>query len=586
MHSGVGDLHTDEPRYNDLSQSVEFVDLEQVTGDSPQYTLTLYPNNDFFEVYRTVNPWIGCFGSVAVFIFALVFFGLYDFMVLRDARAKQELLAAKRHFMRFVSHEVRTPLNSVCMGLELVQKEISESLGFESIMALENHLCSNPTQETQEITETSPSTPTGSEANYEPDEKSQLAVVSSNDAKEWFTLAVEIRQHAQSAVSVLSDLLNYDKVEAGKLSIEREPLQIFPLIATIVDEFRLSAENKHLQYGMSLGAERHDAVSGTSARTHVGSLSDLPRDVRSLYVIGDNIRLQQVLRNFLSNAIKFSMSSGSVNMEATWEEVHQTTSEDKECILSDGTPIHLTPCGRIVVKVTDSGAGMTPEQLGELFKAGTQFNANKLQAGGGSGLGLFISKEIVELHGGKVWAESEGLDKGTTFNMSLLVYSGTSAFDNERAVDNVNSHYSPDMPGASEELKCPRTVLVVDDVQSNRKLLARLLTKNGDRCEMAVDGEDCLDKVASASEEGRRYDIILLDYEMPNLNGPDCAKRLRASGCCSLIVGLTGNCLQEDVMHFKSCGADDVLPKPFKMNDLQTIWERQGLSGAHVERIS
>ena len=135
---------------------------------------------------------------------------------------------------------------------------------------------------------------------------------------------------------------------------------------------------------------------------------------------------------------------------------------------------------------------------------------------------------------------------------------------------------------AEDDVNTPRTVLIVDDVFSNRRLLARLLEKCGDICEQAIDGVDCLDKVAAAKNEGRQFDIILLDYEMPNMNGPNCAKNLRSMGCASLIVGISGNCLPEDVEHFKSHGVDDVLPKPFKLGSLQAIWARHGIQNAGI----
>ena len=104
--SGAGDLHTDKPRFNKHRQSVSFIDETEFTATSPQYILTLYPNEDFYTVYSTPNPWIASFGSAAIVLAMCLFFLLYDHFVVREVRTKQELLTAKRHFMRFVSHEV------------------------------------------------------------------------------------------------------------------------------------------------------------------------------------------------------------------------------------------------------------------------------------------------------------------------------------------------------------------------------------------------------------------------------------------------------------------------------------------------
>ena len=103
QRSGVGDLHKDHADYNKYRKTVSFVEEGLFTENSPQYTLTLYPNEEWYEVHSTSNPWIAAFGSVVIFVFTGVLFFLYDHLVLKEFRAKQELLAAKRHFMRFIS---------------------------------------------------------------------------------------------------------------------------------------------------------------------------------------------------------------------------------------------------------------------------------------------------------------------------------------------------------------------------------------------------------------------------------------------------------------------------------------------------
>lgn len=306
--------------------------------------------------------------------------------------------------MRFVSHEVRTPLNSVCMGLELVQREIAESLGFASIDAMKEEQQQEKFGRQQEQTKVAQDVTRQEKQQQQQPEKgpviaererekinksSQSAkMVPARDAMEWFELTDEIMEHAQSAVSVLSDILNYDKVEAGKLSLEVAPLLIFPLIAKTVDEFKLSAESKGLRYE-SLITAKYDEESPVQTYS---ILNEVPHYVRSKYVLGDSVRLQQVLRNFLSNAIKFSQAPGSVYVEASWvndlssKVYHAATKTFTQCTLKNGKNVELSPNGSIVVKVKDTGAGMTAEQLSKLFTADLQFNANELQAGQGSGL--------------------------------------------------------------------------------------------------------------------------------------------------------------------------------------------------------
>lgn len=196
--------------------------------------------------------------------------------------------------------------------------------------------------------------------------------------------------------------------------------------------------------------------------------------------------------------------------------------------------------------------------------------------------GLYITKGIVQQHGGTVVAESEGLGKGTTFSLTLPAHVILNPTGDEEAGMMESAVPSTSM-SVEEDIVTARRVLVVDDVLANRRLLARLLEKNGDVCEQAEDGMDCLAKVTAAGKEGLGFDIILLDYEMPKMNGPTCARKLRAAGCSSFIVGITGNCLAEDVDLFKSNGADDVLAKPFKLYRLQAVWARHGILRSGLE---
>merc|ERR1711971_35768 len=147
---------------------------------------------------------------------------------------------------------------------------------------------------------------------------------------------------------------------------------------------------------------------------------NLPASILDQKLIGDQQRLQQVLRNLLSDAIKFS-KKGSVTVKLSWRD-HPSAEETTEFGMADGTRMKFAASVRIVVDVVDTGVGMTPAQLQTVFDVGTQFNANKLQAGGGSGLGLSFAKAIAEQHGGSLRAFSDGKDKGTTFRLDLPLH--------------------------------------------------------------------------------------------------------------------------------------------------------------------
>lgn len=234
----------------------------------------------------------------------------------------------------------------------------------------------------------------------------------------------------------------------------------------------------------------------------------------------------------------------------------------------------LTRHGWLVIEFIDDGVGMTPEQVATVFDDGTQFNANKYQAGGGSGLGLNIAKGIVKEHNGKLTCSSDGLGLGATFCLSLPLYDINDEISIESqprsAKETREMDSSAEVEADNGEFVIPKLkMLVVDDSTTNRKLCIRLLERNGHTCEGACDGVEAVDMVKTSMEEGTPYDCILLDYEMPNLNGPEACQQMRKLGCSSYVFGVTGNLLTEDVDYFRSCGANWVLPKPFRLEALE-----------------
>jgi CheY-like chemotaxis protein len=248
--------------------------------------------------------------------------------------------------------------------------------------------------------------------------------------------------------------------------------------------------------------------------------------------------------------------------------------------------LSLPRAGTVRIAVKDSGAGLSPQQLAEICAEGVQFNANELQAGQGSGLGLFISKGIVEQHGGKLVVTSEGLGKGAQFTIILPLFSidpqdsllggGSSSGDITR---NDLGKAILSLAGRTMTMETsmqildlhPQRLLVVDDSALNRKMLVRLLTSKDHTCEQAEDGEVAVRKYLEMVERGEPPDAILMDYEMPVMNGPTATARLRELGCACLIVGVTGNVLPHDVAFFKERGADAVMPKPVVLEDFEHL---------------
>lgn len=314
-------------------------------------------------------------------------------------------------------------------------------------------------------------------------------------------------------------------------------------------------------------------------------------------------QLLQVMRNFLSNAVKFTPENGRILVLAEFFQSDETEI-DLSASLESSCSERLQ-CGTCRIGVVDSGAGMTEDQVEKLFRDGTQFNVNALQNGKGSGLGLFIAKELVELHGGSIHAKSEGLGKGSTFQFVLPLYrcshadskEGSTPFRMEKIASGAHldiqktvaavsrppsadvspepfpdNHSSPTSALSPDDTKV--RVLIVEDVASNRKLLRRLLERKGYSCSEAENGEM---GVRLWTESPNDFDVILMDYEMPVKTGPSAARDLRQAGCTTCIVGVTGNMLPEDVDFFIRSGADGVLAKPIRMPALESMLREHGV---------
>ncbi|OEU18173.1 two-component system sensory kinase [Fragilariopsis cylindrus CCMP1102] len=460
---------------------------------------------------------------------------------------KQELSKAKRHFMRYVSHEVRTPLNSVCMGLHLMQEEIQSKLSVCTMAAATG------------AEETSSSSPYGSAS----------IMITIDEAQAWLSLSMDVAMGAQSATNVLNDILDYDKIESRQLTLELSILPIMALVSETTSEFVLPAQGKQIE--LIILQERVNASDKiVSDVVDMGS-----QELLDQVVVGDKARLSQVVRNVISNAIKFTPKKGSITVKSTW--IVATVGESTVIDLQDGEKESLYQTGWVEIEVTDTGNGMTGEQLEKVFQSGVQFNANKNQKGGGSGLGLFIAKGIVDQHNGTLTAHSDGTGKGTSFICKLPVFCKPTEIKIENAPVaprdvSVSERVSSGWLDEVNERDPSYRILVVDDAPMNRKLLTRLLMKRGHHVDMAEDGLEAFEKVTSAMKEGKRYDTILMDYQMPVMDGPTSTQKIREEGCDSFIVGITGNVLPQDVAHFKDSGADGVLGKPFQVEELESLW--------------
>jgi signal transduction histidine kinase len=556
---GDGDLH--DKRFEEHAESVVLNEIVTQANTSAVYTLTVYPTATMFRTFSTKSPIAVAMAFLGVIFLCTVLFFLYDFMMRHEAEQRKLILDVKRRFVRFISHEIRTPLNTVCVGLELLERELRK--------------------------DTSKGGEAKDKAGFGP---------TVEDIDFLHTVTKDVQENATVAVSILNDLLNYDKLETKTLELETEEVNPWVLIDQTVHQFHLQAIDRDIDLKLMFQkpeiSNLPQSIVGSrqSSRTQKSPLDLKDVESNNLCVIGDEVRLSQVLRNIISNAFKFTPQEGTICITVTHVLDGLPAAEDMA--LRGKVVEAIRRSGSLVIRITDSGIGLTKEQLEVLFGEGVQFDANKLQHGGGSGLGLHIAKGIVDLHHGTIEAQSTGHGEGTSFVIELPLYT-ISANDNEQLGMELPRKIgsSDDEPIKVTETK-QRRILVVEDALSSRKMLIRLLERDGHSCVAASNGRDAVEMIEYDMDRSRRkvsprqvgddnstplhekFDTILMDYEMPFMNGPDAIRAIRALGYTGSIIGVTGNVLVEDVDYFKACGADEVLAKPISFEKLREYWDQ------------
>lgn len=519
---GAADMH--DTKYDSRGEHFSF---DYFSSSSVKYSISLYPTDKYNAQFHSNGPIIACIISVTIIVLTSLIFFLYDFLINRQALQNELIMNTKRLFVRFISHEIRTPMNTVHVGLKLLDAEMQ--MAMKSGQNKDEEMIKN--------------------------------------LESWVQLVADIEESSDSAIVVLNDLINYDKISMGGLNVELRMMSFWSLITTTIKPFYVQAKQKNVALELDMEINRSQQALPPDRR------QELCRLVMNI----DDIKIIQVIRNMVSNAIKFTPEAGSVLVTVYWDD-QGVKGDDHHCndIVSpgEGADNRFPRAGSIVLLVKDSGAGMRLEDQKNLFKEGMQFQANKLQAGGGSGLGLWISKGVVNLHKGSLTAMSEGEGKGSTFRLELPAYRvpPTSDLVYKEPVGQEKAESSMSTTIMTQDVYAmhrPVNILIVEDATSTRKVLCRLLGHAGYNCLEAFDGQDCLDKLAQFAQENVVVDIILMDFEMPRLNGPKTSRIIRDQGISTPIIGLTGNVLQEDKNTFLDNGANDVLTKPTKIDELR-----------------
>jgi two-component system sensor histidine kinase/response regulator len=319
---------------------------------------------------------------------------------------------------------------------------------------------------------------------------------------------VTVKSSADLLLSILNDILDFSKIESRKLEFESIPFSVRDLVASMLKPLAIKADQK----GLELLFDFDPAVPAG--------------------IIGDPVRLQQVLTNLVGNAIKFT-EHGHVLIEVR-EEAHSAGS----------TMLHFA--------VTDTGMGIPPGKHATIFEAFSQADGSTTRRFGGTGLGLTISSTLVKMMGGRIWVESD-TGKGSTFHF-------TAGFDTTDLV-------SPEQP---EPLLAELPVLIVDDNPVNRRILLAQLLRWHTRPTAVHSGLAALDTLSAAAHAGSPFVLVLLDVNMPDLDGFQVAEQISArpelAGATIMMLSSSG--LHGETSRCRELGVSAYLTKPIQASDL------------------
>jgi signal transduction histidine kinase/CheY-like chemotaxis protein len=348
--------------------------------------------------------------------------------------------------------------------------------------------------------------------------------------------AETIKRSGNVLLTIINDVLDLSKIEAGQMTVERVDFDLH----SVCDDVVLLLQPAVSERGLTMVIEYQP---------------DVPAHVK-----GDPARLRQVLLNLASNAVKFT---------------------DRGCVRID---VSLTDPGHLRIAVTDSGIGITSEQIDKLFKRFTQADSSTTRRYGGTGLGLAISKHLVELMGGQIGADSSA-GGGSTFwfVLPLAPAARSPLFAEDALVAELLAERTEGSaaavvtadPGGSRPSREGTRVLVVEDNAVNQQVATHMLKNMGCDVDIAQHGREALVRLSSAS-----YDLVLMDCQMPHMDGYEATRIIRDRSSAVLnhdvcVIAMTANAFAEDRARCLGAGMHDFLAKPVSqqaLGDMLTKW--------------
>ncbi|MEZ6114499.1 MAG: ATP-binding protein [Pirellulaceae bacterium] len=357
-----------------------------------------------------------------------------------------------------------------------------------------------------------------------------------------------IQRNGQYLLDLINDILDLSKVEAGKLQVERIVCSPTKLLSDVLDLMSVRAQAK----GLTLSVEFD---------------SQLPAQIET-----DPTRLRQILINLIGNAIKFT-EAGAVRIVASME------SRDDE------SGDRSMPLLRIAV--IDQGIGMTAAEVGRLFQPFSQADSSTTRKFGGTGLGLTISKRFAEMLGGDIQVRSTP-GRGSTFAVTIAargLHDANALRDGQNTGNGGNSVVvgsdAASPPEPAESLDC--RILLAEDGPDNQRLISFVLRKAGAEVTLADNGQIALEMALAAVADNRPFDVILMDMQMPVMDGYQATGRLRDADYRGPIIALTAHAMRSDRQRCLQAGCDDYTTKPIDRRllvNLVATWARQGHAAA------
>ena len=367
----------------------------------------------------------------------------------------------------------------------------------------------------------------------------------------------KIENASSHLLAIINDVLDMAKIEANKLELSPVEYNFEKMLQKVVSLIKFRVDEKQQTLSVNIDEK-------------------IPH-----YIVGDDQHMVQVITNLLSNAVKFTPEKGKISLDAAL--IEET---DDYCELR--------------IEVNDNGIGISHDKQEKLFDAFEQAESGTSREYGGTGLGLTITKRIVELMGGRIWVESE-LDEGATFIFTAKVLRGKEMESNmennaenykennteneSRENGNSNRNGNHKENGNFQDNKnsegygghngktdysdgfSEKMLLLVEDVDINREILVTLLEDTGLIIDCAANGEEALDMVAAAPD---KYDIVFMDVQMPKMDGLEATRQIRAlpdlRGVELPIIAMTANVFKDDIEKCLAAGMNDHLGKPLEID--------------------